>query len=397
MSCSVYHHGWPFIALERSVVIFYGDWRNGKYVPGAKPKNTDFDEFAKQSLDTEPAREYLIPDWRLGTKDIPGWSTGIMDSDLWPVRFWTSRSHWPWFSKHDGIARSFSWLGLAGNIFVLSVICVLFAMLLEFRRRRRGRHLAFSLLEILVAFGMFGVLVAFLRNEFVRAKTEQQVVRELDSTFRDGAQGYFDGERTNGLPSLVSQIVDHRSRWPYADLHVFRPVESAYLEVYDVADVRDEIKEQIRTRLVRAICDAPFPISMGFEVNRETIEILRGISNASSLQELKIRYDFELEWDSQADNYIDDVVLELDFALPNARKLSVWLQEGVDQKKMLRPLESLSHLQELNISGVDSSGAKYLSSIRDRLPRNTIIDLERDVNRSEFPKLELLFDELPDD
>ena len=324
-----------------------------------------------------------------------GWPRfNLRDSEVWQNGFWTDRNRWPVFNGSDGYAIRVRWLGLVLSLTVLVFACLIVANLLERRRGLRGRHLSFTMLEGLLVLTLVCIATSLLVSEYRRAAKESEIVETLFRELEPTNLGTVQGRRSNGLPLVVSELFDHRSKIPFTNLNVFRPVSRANLGIYP-SYVRDP--KEASTKLTEAIRQARFDIFIDFEINKKSVELLQSIAGAASIQEVEIEYDFDLEWDDANDYYIDNVDLDFKLDFPHAKKIRLYLQDEFQQRKQISIAAGLSAIEELSIHHVDETGIKFLMANRQEFPKNTLVGLASGLERSDYPDFASMFPEPPDE
>ena len=368
-------HGLPFVFLERQTVEYSGTWANKIFTPGVKPKDVDFDEMAAKCMDAEFYQGSYRDFW-FGLRFNSRTDADFRDvyeleiSSITPVRFWSDVNRWPWLGGADGTAMRIHWLGLLVDVVLILLVFWMFAKAIEYRLNKRGTHFAFSLAEVLAVFCATGALTAWIGNEYQRAARENTAVDRLwDEATAAGA--YLDGKRSNSLPVLVSELLDHRSSFPLLKTHMFRPVEQVSISTYDLEDSLEGTAES----LANAIENTGLSIDLDCIVNERTLPLFQDRKALSAVRQLELRFDFDYEWDLHADDYVTDADLDFKLNLPNLKRLSLLLQSEIDQPKQLGILPSMKSLERLEIDEIDQKGVVYLSSIVENFPALKELDL----------------------
>ena len=383
-------HGLPFVFLERQTVEYSGTWANKIFTPGVKPKDVDFDEMAAKCMDAEFYQGSYRDFW-FGLRFNSRTDADFRDvyeletSSITPVRFWSDVNRWPWLGGADGTAMRIHWLGLLVDVVLILLVFWMFAKAIEYRLNKRGTHFAFSLAEVLAVFCATGALTAWIGNEYQRAAKENTAVDRLwDEATAAGA--YLDGKRSNSLPVLVSELLDHRSSFPLLKTHMFRPVEQVSISTYDLEDSLEGTAES----LADAIENTGLSIDLDCIVNERTLPLFQDRKALSEVRQLGLRFGFDSEWDDLADVYVTDADLDFKLNLPNLKELSLFLQSEINQSKQLGILPSMKSLERLEIDEIDQKGVVYLSSIVENFPALKELDLSigfdfvRDDNTDTF-------------
>ena len=368
-------HGLPFVFLERQTVEYSGTWANKIFTPGVKPKDVDFDEMAAKCMDAEFYQGSYRDFW-FGLRFNSRTDADFRDvyeletSSITPVRFWSDVNRWPWLGGADGTAMRIHWLGLLVDVVLILLVFWMSATVVEYRLKKRGKHFAFSLAEVLAVFCATGVLTAWIGNEYQRATKENTAVDHLCAE-TTAAGAYLDGKRSNSLPALVSELLDHRSSFPLLKTNMFRPVQKGSISIYDLEDSLEGTAES----LADAIENTGLSIDLDCIVNERTLPLFQDRKALSAVRQLELRFDFDYEWDLHADDYVTDADLDFKLNLPNLKRLSLLLQSEIDQPKQLGILPSMKSLERLEIDEIDQQGAVYLSSIVENFPALKELDL----------------------
>ena len=364
-------HGLPFVFLERQTVEYSGTWANKIFTPGVKPKDVDFDEMAAKCMDAEFYQGSYRDFW-FGLRFNSRTDADFRDvyeletSSITPVRFWSDVNRWPWLGGADGTAMRIHWLGLLVDVVLILLVFWMSATVVEYRLKKRGKHFTFSLAEVLAVFCATGALTSWIGNEYQRAAKENTAVDHLCAE-ATAADANFHGERSNSLPKLISELFDHRSRFPLLKTHMFRPVEHAKISIHSLDD-------GTAGPLADAIQNADFSIDLIIGVHKQTVPIFQD-RKLVAVRQLGLSFGFDYEWDNQADDYVTDADLDFKLNLPNLKELSLFLQSEIDQPKQLGILPSMKSLERLEIDEIDQQGAVYLSSIVENFPALKELDL----------------------
>ena len=365
-------HGLPFVFLERLTVEYSGTWTNKKFTRGVKPKDVDFDEMAAKCMDAEFHQgDYC--DFRPGLRFNSRPENSLLDvyeletSSIEQDRFWSDANRWPWIGEADGSAMRIHWLGLLVDVVLILLVFWMFAKAIEYRLKKRGTHFAFSLAEVLAVFCATGALTAWIGNEYQRAAKENAAVDHL-WTEATAAGIYLGGKRSNSLPTLVSELLDHRSSFPLLKTHMFRPAGPVTIEIGCLENGTAE-------SLADAIKNAGLSIELHCIICETTLPLFQDSKALSAARQLELRFDFDYEWDLHADDYVTDADLDFKLNLPNLKRLSLLLQSEIDQPKQLGTLPSMKSLERLEIDEIDQKGAAYLSSIVEHFPALKELDL----------------------
>ena len=358
-------HGLPFVFLERQTVEYSGTWANKIFTPGVKPKDVDFDEMAAKCMDAEFHQgDYC--DFRPGLRFNSRPENSLLDvyeletSSIEQDRFWSDANRWPWIGEADGSAMRIHWLGLLVDVVLILLVFWMFAKAIEYRLKKRGTHFAFSLAEVLAVFCATGALTAWIGNEYQRAAKENAAVDHL-WTEATAAGIYLGGKRSNSLPTLVSELLDHRSSFPLLKTHMFRPAGPVTIEIGCLENGTAE-------SLADAIKNAGLSIELHCIICETTLPLFQDSKALSAARQLDLLFDLKSEWDDLADVYVADVDLDFKLSVPKIRELSVGLQSKMDQTKQLGVLAPMKRLEYLSIGGIDQKGAVYLSSIVENFP-----------------------------
>lgn len=351
-------HGLPFVFLERQTVEYGKTSANKKSTPRVKPKDVDFDAMAAKAMDTESYQGDYYDFWfglRFNIPENPK-AGGIQNSKIRQDRFWSDLNRWPWLGDADGSAMRIRWLGLLVDVVLILLVLWMLARAVEYRLKKRGRHFAFSLAEMLALFCATGALVAWIGNEYQRAAKENTAFDRLEAAISTNDVG---GWRCNSLPALVSELFDHRSILPFTDTHLFRPVEDLWIYLH-----RDLELNESGEAIVDAFRTADFAtVHLEADVDRNNWPTIQAIAEVARVTSLIIFYDFELEMDRVSSTLIDDVNLDFELSLPELKELGINLHYDVDQKKQLGILSPSNHLNRLEIVNLNQQGAAYLNSI----------------------------------
>ena len=364
-----YSHGLPCIFLDRQTVYYSGIWANRKFTLGVKPKDIDFDAEAAEHLAASIQREanshqstgQFVADDRLEDLDI---------SSDYQSRFWSDPDRWPWIGTADGEAMQLRWLGLLVDVLLILLVFWLLASAIEYRLKKRGSHFAFSLAEVLLTTCVVSVFLTWFAGEYRRAQQENTAVDRL-LTVVNMADQRIEGERSNSLPVLVSELCDHRSSFPLLETHMFRPVEHVRISIYNFDEAPDGTAES----LVDAMQKADFPINLEVNLDEKTLPLFKNDKAISSVEILDLDFDFDLEYDDLTDDYVDNIDLGFKLNFQKVKELSVSLQSEIDEAKQLRLITSLESLERLKIDEVNQNGAAYLSSVASRFPSLKEVDL----------------------
>ena len=256
---SCFEHGWPFVFLERLTYESNNKMNVRLNQIGIERGQMERLADRMQDLRVDTPNDGLDFDLKTGQPHVSSlWSTGNNSRDFSQTGFWTNKRRWPFAGDVDEEVLRFRWFGLVLNLGFLALIWATIAWLIETRLRRRGSHLKFSMFEILIVISLLAALLALLRNEYLHSLEQNQVVADTVESFRSDLQVF--GQRKNSLPNPVSQLFDHRSRLPFTDVYLFRPVERLYVHISSQKAMAKN--RQRREQFVEALNQSPYPICL---------------------------------------------------------------------------------------------------------------------------------------
>ena len=366
-----YSHGLPFVFLERQTAEYDESGSSGVFPPG-EPQEVDFDAMAAKFLATGVYQSDDSEFWfglcfsSVSGNDCFGHcelETSVIEQD----RFWSDVDRWPWLGETGGEAMRIHWLGLLIDVLLVLIVFWMVAKAIEYRLSKRGTHFAFSLAEVLAVFCATGALTAWVANEYQRAAKQNAVVDRLSDEVT-AADEYIGGERSNSLPRLVSELLDHGSLFPPLKTHMFRPVEQANFSIHNLDDGAAK-------SLADAMQDTAFPIDLDIQVNKQTLPVLQNRKALSNVNYLDLRFGFLWEGGDQPDVFLTDADLDFELNLPNVKRLLIILHPKIDQPKQLGILPLMKSLEVFLMWEIDQKGAVYLSSIVENFPALKELDL----------------------
>ena len=176
------------------------------------------------------------------------------------------------------------------------------------------------------------------------------------------------------LPELVSCLFDHRFSFPHSDVQLFHHVVDASLDLDADFQLPDDTES--RQKLLDWLHEAQFPIEVRIrEINKGTAWLLSNAHGAKGVDSLEIEFYYNVPRDKVSE-LIGDKEVDLNLAFPNLRFLAIKLDKRIDQRKQLKSLLNLNHVERIEIDGIAQSGAEFLLQHRQNLPEEVYADLD---------------------
>ena len=263
---------------------------------------------------------------------------------LWAHSFWTSPNAWP--SRHlhefdsDNVVMKSKliWSGLAINIAVLLLACLIAGAVCESRIRRRGSLFKFSILDFCLLFVGLSIVFAWVNRCNRDAKAEFDKVRQM-TEFKNKFQGVGIKYETKqeALPMVVARLLDYPERLPFVPTWALQPIKVYQMEFYFPQIPADELPA-----LASHVNDLPYPLDLDPGVWSDKHEEFLGNINLDSIASIRL-------------GIAADELHELDGVLnrfASRTSLSVYANISPGEHLDLSPLESLPKikLEHLNLT-----------------------------------------------
>ena len=378
-------HGWPFVHLHTTEVKTLGELVSGKFVFGQKPIDQELNELVRDYADSLGSKDFRPPI----KLDLRFYRSGELVS--WQgIGHWSENRFWPrwkpgwlWSPRYIGLLLNLSFLAIASGLVI--AFC-------EYRIRRRGRLVNFSLRSILAATALAALLIAWGVREFNESKSIAKSI-ELFKQW-DTADHNVDYETR--LPLVVSQLFNH-GKHPWGTTPFFFRAKSGeiliWLNEFTPANI-DQITE--------------LAFGSGYLINLDVRNF-----NAQRQQMLS-KFDGEnvyvLSIDFNSDVWVYQAIgddahdtgweeaknlanlkLDLNISFPKLESLYIELDSTLDQVDQLKIFTGLQSLKTGNISNLSTGGAEYILKTKDQWPTDMHLDYLDDVTDELKAKLDEAF------
>ena len=363
-------YGWPFVHLESARYSASGDWVNGKFVLGRRPKDSDLAlEAAKSAAGYSEGRSWVEPNLRLGRRDFAvGW--------LGEIGYWSELANWP--APEAGTHFTPRYIGLVLNLIAVVLLAGVVVGLCEYRIRHRHRLLRYSLASLLIVMALFGIAITRI------LRTHQEIA--LQSGLNDALEAVcgqpnspvnsFYVDYSDRFPLIVSQLFNH-GKHPWGTIPMFRKIKSGNIVIYLNVDVDSQKLASINELAIATQYALHLSVANFSPQRQRMLETLGGGNietldlNLDSYVWLNEKFGNE-QFDGQWEDFRKQAgfKVNLDFDMSRLKEVRLYLDGTMSQKEQLKPFVGLPALRSASISQLSTEGAEFVWETRTKWPKS---------------------------
>lgn len=290
--------------------------------------------------------------------------------------------------------------GAVLNLICVVLLAVVVAALCEYRMRRHGGLLKFSLANLFIATLLLAICIAWTVQEHQQNVLQEQFNRELDEliaqaeTRGDSFSTYLEYE--SRFPLIVAQLLNF-GKYPWGRFPNFCRVESGILSVV----LNETSSPKFVSKITELAGATEYLVELEvMKFSPERVRMLKAFRNAKIVS-LNISFDARY-WlydelgsgvsEATKSRKLTELKVDLDIDMSNLKAVDLYLDETISQTDQLRQFMGLPKLEEAFLSGLTNEGAKFILENKTRWPKAMQFDLLYDVSEELRQELESEFD-----
>ena len=297
--------------------------------------------------------------------------------------YWSDLSNWPAWKAGTHLTPRY--IGLVLNLICVTLVAAIVAALCEYRIRRQGRLLKYSLATLLIGVTLFAAGVAWI------VQTQREFAAQVQ--LNDSLQSLYVHDELSELylvygarfPLVVSQLFNH-GRHPWGNVPFFRKVKLGVIEL----DLYDEADPDVINRIVK-LANAnitQYKVHLNvWDFGPERQHMLRAL-DGTDIVSLDIDFDTR-DWLEQelGENHTEiararklkNFKIDLNIDMPKLLELTLRLDRMTSQTEQLQQFMDIPSLELARIFGLSTEGAEFILESKTRWPREIIFEFQDDV------------------
>ena len=427
---NIYHlaHGWPFVHLETTHYQKVGNSAKGRYQLGHLPAGAEVATSAKEVATIfAKHRPQIKLNLRLEKdRHRAQW--------LGKISYWSDGSNWPILKT--GVHLTPRYVGMLLNLFCIVLLALIVAALSEYRIRRYGGLLKYTLANLLLGIAVISIACAWIARMHLdheaQARLDEPLQALSDKGYRDnnGLQ-YFRKHHEARFPLIVSQLLNH-GRHPWGSVPFFRQVKSGTIGIVihgesdidrlrRIKNLATSTKYSIALRLTSFTPETQKmfnalngvkPARLNFSFNttswwfeetkkrqvklvdkwHKELQLRKDIKRAEFQQLLKKRKNADrknFDWAQAIEQ--SGFKVDIDIDMSKLESLCLRLDGTISQEEQLQPFVGLPSLKKAQFLDLSTEGAEFIMETKGQWSKNVEFDFTSDVSQELQTKLKSEF------